>query len=285
MTGPENIPGTGRGREPSEPLVDLEGSAMGGRELVPGIKLELHGDQILAAIKEHAIKLGIESLPQTPRRPDVRGIVLNGTDGEIKFENPGGHSDHVETIPAGQAFMIMPKGDSLAEQATYAKAVFERFQLAEKGVTQEFLSALADGDLKDLVAEAYGPAPYEKQKDALVDSLTWKEVDGQESEMIAMKGSGGSFGVRAPGKEEVYRIHFPDAKPGDTPSLRGTNTVAENLVAREIYLGVTQDWQTGEISTKPIAPSVAAQFYGEHLANIPSATVDRSGNVTELKIQ
>lgn len=285
MAGTENIPGTGRGREPSEPLVDLEGRGIGGQELVPEIKLELDGDQILSAIKGHAVKLGIESAPLTPRRPDVRGIVLNRTDGEIQFKNPGGHSDQIETIPAGQAFMIMPKGDSMAEQITHVKAVFERFQLAESGVTQEFLSALADGDLNDLVAEAYGPAPYDQQKDALVDSLTWKEANGEVFEMIATKASGGSFGVRAPREEEVYCIHFHDSKPGDTASLRGTNTVAENLVDGKIYLGVTQDWKTKEISIKPIAPSVATQFYGEYLANIPTVKVDRAGNVTELKIQ
>ena len=252
---------------------DKQGTPSDAR-MSPSVHVDLSGDAALAHIRASQAQSG-ESPATTPRRPDLRGIVLNDTGAEVSFMNPGGHASKVEIIPHGQSFMIMFKGSTFEEQVSNASELFRRYNLYH-GVSETFLAALKQGDLSQWVAECYGPAPFEKQSGQLTH-LTWMDADGIRTEIHPVKGPGGAFGVRAPSMEEVYKLVLA---PGiSTATLRGTTTNSENFTGGCYYMAVNEDWQTKAVTTKPIAPEVANGFYGEHVVDIPTYEVAADGTV------
>ena len=75
------------------------------------------------------------TLAPTPRRPDVRMIINNISDEVITFQNPGQHSDKLETIPStgeSTAAMAMMAGETLTDQHLNAFTLYNRFNLATK---------------------------------------------------------------------------------------------------------------------------------------------------------
>jgi len=237
--------------------------------------VDLLADNVLSKIRETQSGQPPET---TPRRPDLRGIVLNGTGAAVSFMNPGGHSSEPEVIPPGQSFMIMFKGATLSEQTSNARDLFSHYGLTH-GVTDSFLADLRSGAASRWIAECYGPAPFEKQSAQLTE-VSWRDADGNQVDIRPEKGSGGAYGVRAPSMEEVYKIVLAPGIPSAT--LRGTDTNAENFTGGCYYMAVSTDWQTGAVKTKPIAPEVAKSFYGEHLVDIPVYQVTVDGAVARI---
>lgn len=245
----------------------------------------LSADKIHMAVNE---KLAGAELPSTPRRPDVRLIVLNTGSEDVHFRNPGGHADKDETIPAGQAAMAMLAGDTLQEQQANAQNLVGAHGLSENGLGA-LAAALKAGSLPS-IKEVYGPAPFEKQAGQLVP-VRWTEADGSSVEISPVQNGAIAFGTRAATKETVFRVTLPaDSAYGH---IQGTNTNAERLITVEdgktMFIGVSpvldNSWQpTGEYTTKPIALSAAKEFYGKDFSNIPSVNLDKDGNVLSVNL-
>ena len=235
----------------------------------------LAGDEIWAQVKEALDNAGLE-LPKTPRRPDVSLIVDNSTGQTIQFLNPGDHSgEKAENIPGTGdkcAAMIMLGGDTLDEQYANAKDLDEKYGLSEHGLTQEFAKAMAAESAAGVLLEAYGPAPFEGQASRL-EPLQWgnSEVDPVISEKAA-------YGARAPEMETVMRSEL-------AIFVQCEGKTAEKMEMEGMCIAVSSDWKTGEISTRPIVPSVAKDFYGDHFANMPVVEVDVEGNVASIDLK
>lgn len=235
-----------------------------------------------------------EELHDTPRRPDVRIIAENTGEDTAEFKNPGGHSSNPEQIPPSEAAMIMPKGDTLGEQQQNAQYIEQQYNITENGLTQDFLDDLKSGALSEYVAEAYGPAPLEKQANRL-ESVSWQNHDGSSVNVEPAKGEHGAVGARPPSEETVFAVRMPSNEDA-TIDVKGTETSAEHMHNtgdghKTIYVGVEpvrdpdNDWQpTGEVTTKPISPDVAQDFYGQNLDNIPIVNLDSKGMLQDVEL-
>lgn len=234
----------------------------------------LAADNIWAQVKEALEDAGVE-LPKTPRRPDVR-MILNNVSGEtIQFLNPGNHSgEKQEFIPSdgdkGTAAMLMLHGETMEEQQANAATLNEKYGLAANGLTKEFATALMQE--ANLVREAYGPAPFEGQASRLVP-LQWgnsnvePHVDGNVA-----------YGARDPEQESVMRAEL-------AIFIKCEGKTPEKIEMDGICIAVSSDWETGEESTRPIVPSVAREYYGEHYACIPVIELDTEGNLASVNLK
>lgn len=233
-------------------------------------------EQITAVLQEKGTEL-----PKTLRRPDIRLILENKSGKELKFLNPGDHSkQQPEIIPAEgdkKAVMVMLKGNTLEEQFANAEALTKKFNLKRKGLTEEFAFALGTDATTPYVDEAYGPAPFEGQVEKIVP-LTWEKQDGSDVKIKPFKGKSCSYGARAATGETVFSAEI-------VIFVKGTGTIAECVEGTSMCIAVSSDWETGEISTRPIVPSVAQEFYGSHYESIPVVTVDPSGNVQTIDLK
>lgn len=265
-------------------------SVFGDKNRVPQ-ELTLSGDDVYSQLKAK-LEADRAELPSTARRPDVRLIVNNAGTEVVTFKNPGGHADQDEVIPGEggkTAAMIMVHGDTLSEQQANAATLDERYGLSEKGFTPEFVADLRSGALTDIVKEAYGPAPFEGQAKKL-ETVSWANEDGSADDVEPVVGASAAFGARPPSNEQVFVVRIPDN--GAPVYLKGTGTSAEKLVGadtKSIAVGVSpvldDNWQpTGEVTTKPIALSVAKHFYGQGYASIPVIDLNSEGNVVAVNL-
>jgi hypothetical protein len=240
----------------------------------------LEGDALWAQVKA---MLGAQalSLPQTPRRPDVRMILNNVSGQEIRFHNPGDHSgSKEEVIPvAGDktAVMVMVKGKTLTEQAANAQELFKLYDLGTEGLSARFVEDMKAGKLSDYIDEAYGPAPFEQQASKLVD-VTWKTEDGASSSVSPVKGSAAAFGARAATNETVFLAQFQIY-------VKGSGTTPELAEGYGMNIAVSSDWETGKESTRPIVPQVAKTYYGEFFDSIPVVTVHPDGLIKHIDLK
>lgn len=239
----------------------------------------LDADALWAQI-ETALAAQGRALPATPRRPDVRLIVENIGNTPITFKNPGDHSGgKEEVIPADgtkRAAMIMVKGATLAEQHANARALYERYQLGEEGLSPAFVRDLGNGTLAHLIDEAYGPAPLGDQADKLV-AVTWQDNAAAPAQTITpTKGKAAAFGARAATLEKVFLAQFHIY-------VKGTGTTPELIEGGSIAVAIASDWQTGATTTRPIAPSVARSYYGSHFDSMPVAIVHPDGMVRDVR--
>jgi|GEM_PF-1112464 len=239
----------------------------------------IDADNVWAQIKA-ALDVAGKPLPETLRRPDVR-IIVNNISGHVQtFQNPGNHSGQKpEEIPADgdkRAIMVMVKGDDLEAQHTNAAILAKRFDLAAKGLSDEFVAALQSGACNDLVAEAYGPAPYEGQASKLVE-VKWPKQEGLSTLIEPVKSVAAAFGARAATAEKVFLAHFPIF-------VKGTGTVPELVESTGMCVAVSEDYNTKAETTRPIVPSVAKQFYGIFFEDIPTATINTEGYVQSIMI-
>ncbi|MCI5060064.1 MAG: hypothetical protein MRY79_03225 [Alphaproteobacteria bacterium] len=254
-----------------------------------GTDITLKGDDVYAQLTD-------AGLTETPRKPDVRLIIKNISDGPVQFKNPGGHSDDLETIPNEGKNAAMVVGDTLNEQMANAAILEQRYQLsaygfATDGFTSTFIEDMEAGELNDLVREAYGPAPFDGQVENL-KNVDWTNDDGSADNISPVKGENVAYGARPPGKELVFIARVPD--DGTAIHLQGTGTVAEKFVSdgkghKVMAVGVSpvldDNWQpTGEFTTKPIALSVAREYYGEHFAKIPIVDLNMGGQVQSVNL-
>jgi hypothetical protein len=251
----------------------------------------LKGDEVYSQLKAKLDVDGTE-LPSTARRPDVRLIVNNAGPEAVTFKNPGGYADQDEVIPGdggNTAAMIMLYGDRLAEQQANAVALDERYGLTQNGFTPEFVADLRSGTLADVVKEAYGPAPFDGQAKKL-ESVSWANEDGSVDNIEPVVGTNAAFGARPPSNEQVFLVRIPGN--GASVHLQGTETSAERLVGSDtktIAVGVCpvldDSWKpTGEVTTKPIAPSVAKDIYGQGYASIPVVDLISEGSVVAVNL-
>lgn len=246
-------------------------------ELAPELvrRNPISADELWAQLKT---LLAGRDLPATPRRPDVRMIVRNTSGRNVQFQNPGDHSGgKPENIPAqgdATAVMIMLAGSSLDEQFRNAEELDHRFDLQANGLSEAFVSALRNGQLADLISEAYGPASFEAQAEKLVE-VSWTSAAGETVTVTPRKGPHAAFGARAATKELVFQAHFPIY-------VQGTGTTAELVESYGICIAVHSDWKTGRETTRPIAPSVARSFYGSHFDSVPAITVTSDGTVVQF---
>lgn len=236
----------------------------------------LAADNIWRQVKQ-ALEAAGQELPKTPRRPDVRMILNNNTGEMVQFLNPGDHSGQKqEFIPGdgdkGTAAMLMLGGDTLEKQQANAAALDAKYNLSENGLTPEFAAALSQEAEAGLVREAYGPAPFEGQASRLV-SLAWGDasIEPHQDGHVA-------YGARAPEMETVMRSEM-------AVFVHGTGTTPEKMEMEGICIAVSSDWQTGKISTRPIVPSVAQEYYGEHYSGIPVVELDVEGNVASIDLK
>ena len=240
----------------------------------------LEGDAIWGQVKSMLDAQGL-SLPQTPRRPDVRMIVSNVSGEEIRFHNPGDHSGSKEEVIPGTgdktAVMIMVKGKTLTEQAANAQELFKLYDLGAEGLSARFVEDLKSGKLADYIDEAYGPAPFEQQASKLVD-VTWKAGDGTSSTVTPVNGANAAFGARAATKEAVFLAQFQIY-------VKGTGTTPELAEGYGMNIAVSSDWQTGAESTRPIVPQVAKTYYGEFFDEIPSVVVHPDGAIKQIDLK
>lgn len=239
----------------------------------------LIADDIWQQVKEILETHG-ETLPKTPRRPDTRLILNNVSDKTISFLNPGDHSNETpEEIPAqGEktAVMVMLQGDTLEKQLQNARTLVETYNLQATGFTPEFAALLGTDATTGLVKEAYGPAPHQGQSEKLVD-VTWTAKDGSSIKIAPVASDVCSYGVRAPENETIFSNKM-------MIFVQGSDTTPELIEGAGICIAVSSDWQTGIESTRPIAPSVAQEFYGEHFNSIPRVKVDPDGNVQSINL-
>lgn len=239
----------------------------------------LSADNIYAQVRE-ALAQSATSLPTTPRRPDLRLIVKNISGIDQIFANPANHaSDKAELIPASgenTAAMIMLAGDTLEEQQKAAQDLYDIFELDHKGLSSDFVAAIKRDSARGLVREAYGPAPFDAQERKLTD-LVWTKSSGEATRIDPVKGLAAAYGVRAADQETVFAAKINIA-------VQGTNTIAETVEGTSIVIAVSSDWQTGAVSTRPIVPSVAQEFYGEHYARLPVVTVNPDGLVQRIDL-
>ncbi len=221
------------------------------------------------------------TLPQTPRRPDVRMIVNNVSGNDISFRNPGDHSnskpEHIPATGDKTAAMIMVKGQTLDEQYKNAETLFKKYDLGTQGLSAKFIADMAQGKLDDLVDEAYGPAPFEAQTEKLVD-VAWTDANGATSTITPQKGQSAAFGARAATKETVFIAQFHIY-------VKGTGTTAELVESEGMAIAVSEDWQTKKETTRPIVASVAKTYYGDHFDTIPVANVHPDGIVKAIDLK
>ena len=221
---------------------------------------------------------GLE-LPGTPRRPDVRMILENVSGTTQLFRNPGDHSSKAETIPESgdkKAAMVMVKGETLSEQFKNASALVKRYDLEQEGLSSKFVNALKSGEALDLVDEAYGPAPFESQADKLVE-VEWKDSSGNTELISPVRSDYCAYGARAATDETAFLVEMAFF-------VKGTGTTAEQ-VEGGMVIAVSEDWQTKEQTTRPIVPSVAAEFYGDHFKRMPVVELDGNGFVTSIDLK
>tara|TARA_R110002124_G_scaffold149220_1_gene315038 strand:- start:180886 stop:181758 length:873 start_codon:yes stop_codon:yes gene_type:complete len=240
----------------------------------------LNADEIYAQI-EDALQTAGKSLPQTPRRPDIRLILDNDTGQELNFLNPGDHSkQQPEIIPATgneKSVMVMLKGNTLAEQNANAETLVKRFNLLEKGLTKDFIQALGTESTNDLVDEAYGPAPFSDQADKLVP-LDWENQDGSTTVISATKDKLCAYGARAATPENVFRSEI-------ALFIKGTGTTAECVESTAMCIAVSTDWKSGKQTTRPIVPSIAREFYGAHYDTMPCIAMTPTGEVQSIDLK
>lgn len=238
----------------------------------------IDGDKIWQQVK-HILQARNLELPETARRPDVRLILDNVSGTDKMFRNPGDHSNKAEMIPATgdkTAAMVMVKGDTLTEQFNNAKQLEERYGLSENGLSDRFVQALMSGEALDLVDEAYGPAPFDGQASKLVD-VAWEDADGNVTDINPVHGDACAFGARAPADEKAFRTEF-------VIYVQGTKTTPEKIENEGMVIAISEDWQTGAESTRPIVPSVAEGFYGNGYDNMPVVEVHPDGYVTSVDL-
>jgi hypothetical protein len=236
----------------------------------------LQADQIWAQVKAILEAQGL-SLPQTPRRPDVRMILKNVSGLDQVFRNPGDHSSKAECVPCNgdkTAAMVMVKGATLREQFENANALSARYNLEQEGLSPSFVQALHSGEALDLVAEAYGPAPFEGQAGKLVD-VEWPVVDGTVETIRPVSGPVCAYGARAATKETVFLTEL-------VIFVQGTTTTGECLENAGMFIAVAEDYKTKAETTRPIVPSVAKGFYGGHYDKIPVVFIDPNGLVRRI---
>lgn len=201
------------------------------------------------------------------------------------FRNPAKHAgDKAEKIPPkgqdngkGTAVMIMLKGDTLTAQFKNAAALVKRYKLDKQGLSAAFIKALSNGKALDLVAEAYGPADLAAQA-AKLDDVKWTGVDGVTETIIPVRGPVCAYGARKAAEETAFRTMYDIY-------VKGTNTVAELVESEGMIIAVSENWETGAETTRPIVPSVARGFYGEHFDNMPVVRMNSEGmiNTVDLK--
>lgn len=239
----------------------------------------LDADRIWAQVKGALVADGLD-LPKTPRRPDVRLIVNNQSGMDRVFRNPGDHSSKAEHIPASgdeTAAMVMVHGDTLAEQYRNAQTLAAWFNLGSQGLSEAFVAALISGDVVDLVKEAYGPAPFAGQAKKLVQ-VVWNNADGSVTTIDPIHDSACAFGARAADNETAFLSEI-------VIFVQGTTTTPELVENAGMVIAVSSDWQTQVESTRPIVPSVAKEFYGQHYRNIPTVLVNTEGLVQSIDLK
>lgn len=229
----------------------------------------LDADLLWSQVKAGLAKSGT-TLPQTLRRPDVRLIVNNISGADVTFNNPGDHSGgKQEVIPASgdkTAAMVMVKGDTLAEQYANAAKLYAEYQLDQEGLSARFVNDMQNGVLSELIAEAYGPAPLQGQAKDL-EQFNWREGNALTADSFTpVHGNAASYGARPPKGEQVFIAQF-------YIYVKGTTTVPELVEGASMAIAIASDWKTGAETTRPIVPSVARTYYGEHFSSIPVAHV------------
>lgn len=232
--------------------------------------------KVVKALKPHGL-----ALPKTPRRPDIRLIVENNSGETIQFMNPGDHAkQQPEIIPAtgdSRAIMVMLKGDTLEQQFENARKLDVIFKLSQKGLTKVFADALGNDQTLQYLDEAYGPAPFGGQADRLVP-LAWETQDRGIINIDPYRGALCAYGARAAENETVFRNEI-------ALFIKGTNTIPECVEGDGMCVAVSEDWQTGKISTRPIVPSVAREFYGAAYDNIPTVLINPLGFVQTVDLK
>lgn len=239
----------------------------------------LEADKIWAQVRQVLAQRGLE-LPGTLRRPDIRVILDNRSGLNQVFGNPAKHAgDKAESIPAAgdkTAAMIMVRGGTLAEQYSNAAKLAARYDLARQGLSVAFVNALHDGSALDLVSEAYGPAPFGEQAAKLVD-VDWRDAEGKSAAIDPVVDGACAYGARAATTETAFRTRI-------NLFIKGTSTTPEMIQNEGMVIAVSRDWQTKAVSTRPIVPSVAKEFYGAHYESIPVVEIHPDGFVQKIDL-
>jgi hypothetical protein len=277
-------------------------------------ELTVDGEAIVEQIPESARGTKVD------RIPDVR-LILKTADlrtpsddkALFSFRNPAYEENKTSDVSFdGQnAVMVMLKGDTLQDQVNAAQMITQALEndpRFENGLTPDLINEiLLDGFVgKRFVAQAYGPAPFEKEKGRL-ETIQAPMKDGSFAEIVPSHHAFASFGMRLASKVEAYRVEFPieldkinlvgteyveqflRTMSGAVPSfIKGTDTAAEradSIVEGWMVIEVSNNWETGALEVKPIKPDAAKSFYtAAALDQMPIINVDREGHARSLHV-
>jgi len=259
--------------------LDEEFNVLSGRDKVWEDKV-LDADIIWQQIKAMLASQSAQ-LPKTPRRPDVRLIINNVSGHQIEFKNPGDHSGSKPELipPTGEktSAVVMVVGETLEEQYKNAATLDKKYDLGNEGLSDEFIADLKAGKLDSLVAEAYGPGAYETNAEKLID-IIWKMADGTTSDIPAVQGAHAAYGARAATEEMVFLAQFPIF-------IKCTDKTPEMVESSGMAISIITDRKSGAERTRPIVPSVAKTYYGEHFGKMPIVTIHPDGQVREIDLR
>lgn len=238
-------------------------------------------DYVFAQV-ERALKAAQINLEETPRCPDVRVFARHASAGEpgakpIYFMNPenhakGGHEELPANGPKTAMIIVPAPQGNLSDQFELARYIVEKFGL-ENGITQEAAARIGTPETKGLIDKAYAPCNFEAEAKNLTE-LTWDTGRGFETISPAMAEKI-AFGCRPPRGELAMRIEF-------ALFVQGTTTIAEQIENEGMVIAISKHWETGELSSKPIVPSVAKGYYGQGYHSLPLVTADPDGNVHKI---
>lgn len=235
-------------------------------------------DVIWVQLKEILSAAGHDIAP-IPRRPDIRLVINNVSSNSFSFQNPGDHSNSKpEVIPptgSNTAAMIMLKGESLVEQYNNAATLVERFHLDTDGLTPEFVAFINTDEAVPYIKEAYGPAPF-KQQSAKLKVVDWVSYDGCAQSIEPIFHDRCSFGARTPTQEIAFTTTM-------CVYVQGTNSTPEmmDIAGMVIAVSAQDDTQT----TRPIAPTVAKDFYGQNYESMPVVTISTDGQIQKIDLR
>lgn len=212
------------------------------------------------------------------RRPDVRMIINNISGAPVIFQNPGQHGDKKENVPSEgdkTAAMVMVAGETLSDQHLNAFEMFNRFALGERGLTEEFVTYIQTPDAREFITEAYGPAPFDTQAKKLVH-VEWTPLGRKMTAITPIFTEACAFGARAATTENAFvaTLHV---------YVQGTTTSPELMENKGMVIAVSPN--DGKDTTRPIVPSVATGFYGDHFNRIPIVLVSDVGHVQSIDLR
>lgn len=197
-------------------------------------RIVFDGADIISQIPAHIRKEAFLDRPS-----DVRLLVITDNRGQRSDIVNHGHPENEVSLVdfnGENGIMIMPAGNSSYEQIKNAQKIVEA--LNGRKITPEFIRdniSPPSSPLHGAVKEIYGPVTGRDGVNAQVSRFVESPViapDGHILNVAPDVANNYAMGMRAPTREEVYKIELQTVLPA---ALMG-DEFKENIAARQIYL-------------------------------------------------